>query len=58
MSILAQEEQGGSAMRRIGQEVQKAAHGRYVCFFKQVHRLEDNKLYSLFIILWFVSQRS
>ncbi|KTG45935.1 hypothetical protein cypCar_00004839 [Cyprinus carpio] len=28
MSILAQEEQGGSAMRRIGQEVQKYAHER------------------------------
>ncbi|KAG5275345.1 hypothetical protein AALO_G00146400 [Alosa alosa] len=28
MSILAQEEQGGSAMRRIGQEVQKSAHQR------------------------------
>uniref|UniRef100_A0A8C5HQW3 Negative elongation factor complex member C/D n=1 Tax=Gouania willdenowi TaxID=441366 RepID=A0A8C5HQW3_GOUWI len=28
MSILAQEEQGGSAVRRIGQEVQKSAHGR------------------------------
>ncbi|TRY80173.1 hypothetical protein DNTS_003410 [Danionella cerebrum] len=28
MSILAQEEQGGSAMRRIGQEVQKFAHER------------------------------
>uniref|UniRef100_A0A7N6BVL9 Negative elongation factor complex member C/D n=1 Tax=Anabas testudineus TaxID=64144 RepID=A0A7N6BVL9_ANATE len=28
MSILAQEEQGGSAMRRIGQEVQKSAHER------------------------------
>lgn len=31
MSILAQEEQGGSAVRRIGQEVQKSAHERY-CF--------------------------
>ena len=29
MSILAQEEQGGSAVRRIGQEVQKSAHERY-----------------------------
>lgn len=29
MSILAQEEQGGSAMRRIGQEVQRYAHERY-----------------------------
>uniref|UniRef100_A0A672JIS8 Negative elongation factor complex member C/D n=1 Tax=Salarias fasciatus TaxID=181472 RepID=A0A672JIS8_SALFA len=28
MSILAQEEQGGSAVRRIGQEVQKSAHAR------------------------------
>uniref|UniRef100_A0A8C6USA9 Negative elongation factor complex member C/D n=1 Tax=Neogobius melanostomus TaxID=47308 RepID=A0A8C6USA9_9GOBI len=28
MSILAQEEQGGSAVRRIGQEVQKSAHER------------------------------
>ncbi|XP_057702873.1 negative elongation factor C/D isoform X2 [Corythoichthys intestinalis] len=28
MSILAQEEQGGSAVRRIGQEVQKSAHKR------------------------------
>ncbi|XP_062401196.1 negative elongation factor C/D isoform X1 [Sardina pilchardus] len=28
MSILAQEEQGGSTMRRIGQEVQKSAHQR------------------------------
>ncbi|KAG7280488.1 hypothetical protein CRUP_022017 [Coryphaenoides rupestris] len=28
MSILSQEEQGGSAMRRIGQEVQKSAHQR------------------------------
>uniref|UniRef100_A0A6Q2XZM8 Negative elongation factor complex member C/D n=1 Tax=Esox lucius TaxID=8010 RepID=A0A6Q2XZM8_ESOLU len=28
MSIMAQEEQGGSAMRRIGQEVQKSAHQR------------------------------
>lgn len=28
MSILAQEEQGGSAVRRIGQEVQKSAHQR------------------------------
>lgn len=28
MSILAQEEQGGSAMRRIGQEVQRYAHER------------------------------
>lgn len=35
MSILAQEEQGGSAMRRIGQEVQKSAHERYGCFFHQ-----------------------
>lgn len=38
MSILAQEEQGGSAVRRIGQEVQKLAHERSflflsVCFF-------------------------
>ncbi len=31
MSILAQEEQGGSAVRRIGQEVQKSAHERYIC---------------------------
>lgn len=31
MSILAQEEQGGSAMRRIGQEVQKYAHERCFC---------------------------
>lgn len=30
MSILAQEEQGGSAVRRIGQEVQKSAHKRYL----------------------------
>ena len=30
MSILSQEEQGGSAMRRIGQEVQKSAHQRFV----------------------------
>lgn len=30
MSILAQEEQGGSAVRRIGQEVQKSAHERCV----------------------------
>lgn len=30
MSILAQEEQGGSAVRRIGQEVQKSAHERYL----------------------------
>lgn len=29
MSILAQEEQGGSAVRRIGQEVQKSAHERW-----------------------------
>uniref|UniRef100_A0A8C7CPY7 Negative elongation factor complex member C/D n=1 Tax=Oncorhynchus kisutch TaxID=8019 RepID=A0A8C7CPY7_ONCKI len=28
MSIMSQEEQGGSAMRRIGQEVQKSAHQR------------------------------
>ncbi|KAJ8260299.1 hypothetical protein GJAV_G00179380 [Gymnothorax javanicus] len=28
MSILSQEEQGGSAMRRVGQEVQKSAHQR------------------------------
>ncbi|KAL2091211.1 hypothetical protein ACEWY4_013474 [Coilia grayii] len=28
MSVLAQEEQGGSAMRRIGQEVQRSAHQR------------------------------
>lgn len=35
MSILAQEEQGGSAVRRIGQEVQKFALQRYnniLCF--------------------------
>lgn len=31
MSILAQEEQGGSAVRRISQEVQKSAHERYHC---------------------------
>lgn len=33
MSILAQEEQGGSAVRRIGQEVQKSAHERYLLRF-------------------------
>lgn len=37
MSILAQEEQGGSAVRRIGQEVQKSAHERYVL---EVHWLD------------------
>lgn len=36
MSILAQEEQGGSAMRRIGQEVQKYAHERCICVAKVV----------------------
>lgn len=39
MSILAQEEQGGSAVRRIGQEVQKSAHERYCCpsFNSNIH---------------------
>lgn len=46
MSILAQEEQGGSAVRRIGQEVQKSAHERYRC----VLHLPDCSFPSTFIV--------
>lgn len=58
MSILAQEEQGGSAVRRIGQEVQKSAHERCLLSLWIVDCLSHRSKTTVYISLWFVSQRT